>query len=303
MAPIATSTALGPIHLRTPLIAASGTVGSVWEWATVADVSAYGAAVAKSVSGEPWKGKPAPRLAPTSVGMLNGIGIQNPGIRVWQEDMSPRIGELGVPIWGSAVGESPEEFRIVAEGEEAAGVDAVEVNLSCPNLEDGSIFALQPSLSARVVEAVTASVSLPVGAKLSPASEDVVAVARACVDAGADFLTLTNTIPGLELDVNNHTPKLSGGIGGYSGPGLKPISLRCVYEVASALPTVPIVGCGGVRTGGDVVEELMAGASAVGLGTVHFAEPKAGRRILREMSQLMADLGYDTVGQVVRAAL
>ncbi len=292
-------TSVGTIELATPLIAASGTVGSVWEWATVADVSPYGAAVAKSVSPGPWQGRPPPRLAPTGVGMLNGLGIQNHGIERWVEEVAPRLGGLGVPVWGSAVGETVDDFGLVAKGLSDAGVAAIEVNLSCPNLESGDIFSFDAQMSARVVESALSGVEIPVGAKLSPNTPDIVAVAASCLDAGADFLTLTNTALGFGIEVDGRRPLLSGGVGGYSGPGLKPISLRCVYEVSRRLPDAPIIGCGGVRSGRDVVEYLMAGASAVGLGTVHLAEPKAGRRIMRELEREMKRLGVEDIGALV----
>jgi dihydroorotate dehydrogenase (NAD+) catalytic subunit len=285
MAPDRLKTRLGPIELRSPLIAASGTVGSVWEWAEVADVSPYGAAVAKSVAPVSWPGRAAPRLAPAGPGMLNGIGIQNPGIEAWAETMAPQIAGLGVPVWGSAVGETPDEFAMVAKGLVAAGVPVVEVNLSCPNLEDGRMFSLDGSRSADVMAAVASASDVPVGAKLSPNTDDIVGVAAACLEAGASFVTLTNTILGFGIDPANGRPLLSGGVGGYSGPALKAISLRCVYEVSRALPSAPIVGCGGVMTGNDVVEYLLAGASAVAIGTAHLAEPRAGRRIERELSR------------------
>jgi dihydroorotate dehydrogenase (NAD+) catalytic subunit len=278
-------TRLGPIELRSPLIAASGTVGSVWEWAEVADVSPYGAAVAKSVAPVAWAGRAAPRLAPAGPGMLNGIGIQNPGIEAWAEMMAPRIGGLGVPVWGSAVGETPDEFAMVAKGLVAAGVPVVEVNLSCPNIEDGRMFSLDGPRSAEVVAAVTSASDVPVGAKLSPNTDDIVGVAAACLEAGAIFLTLTNTILGFGIDTASARPLLSGGVGGYSGPALKAISLRCVYEVSRALPSAPIVGCGGVMKGNDVIEYLLAGASSVAIGTAHLAEPRAGKRIERELSR------------------
>jgi dihydroorotate dehydrogenase (NAD+) catalytic subunit len=293
---------LGPIELRSPLIAASGTVGSIWEWADVADVSPYGAAVAKSVAPVEWPGRPAPRLAPAGPGMLNGIGIQNPGIEAWVERMRPLIGGLGVPVWGSAVGENPDEFAMVAKGLVSAGVQVVEVNLSCPNLEDGRMFSLDGWRSAEVIAAVASTCEVPVGAKLSPNTDDIVGVATACLEAGATFLTLTNTIPGFGIDPHTARPLLSGGVGGYSGPALKAISLRCVYEVARALPGAPVVGCGGVMTGTDVVEYLLAGASAVAIGTAHLAEPRAGKRIERELSRELERRGAmvsDMVGGVV----
>jgi dihydroorotate dehydrogenase (NAD+) catalytic subunit len=295
------NTRLGPIHLRSPLIAASGTVGSVWEWADVADVDVYGAAVAKSVAPVEWPGRPAPRLAPTGPGMLNGIGIQNPGIEIWVEMMRPILSGLRVPVWGSAVGSTPEEFAQVAKGLVTAGIEVVEVNLSCPNLDDGRMFALDPERSREVIAAVVGSGDVLVGAKLSPNAEQIVAVAEACLGAGATFLTLTNTALGFGVSIEDRRPLLSGGVGGYSGPGLKPLSMRCVYEVATALPGTPIVGCGGVTTGRDVVEYLLAGASAVGLGTVHFSEPRAGARITRELAREMKRLGVSDVGELIGA--
>ncbi len=292
---------LGPLTLRTPLIAASGTVGSVVEMAGVADLTAYGAAVAKSVSPEPWSGHPAPRMAPAGIGMLNGIGIQNPGIDHWRQEHEAMLIKLPVPVWGSAVGHTVEDFARVAEGLAAAGVQAIEINLSCPNL-DGHLIALDPSLSAKVTSAVKSAVNLPVGAKLSPNSVDIASVASACADAGADWVVLTNTIWGAGIDIETRRPVLSGVIGGYSGPPLKPIALRCVIEVHRALPDLPIVGCGGVVSGADVVEYLLAGASAVGLGTVHFAEPRAGRRIMRELDRLCRRLGVGKIEDLVGKA-
>ncbi len=293
------TTTLGSLELRSPLIAASGTVGSVWEWAEVADVSTYGAAVAKSVAPVPWKGRPAPRVAPTPVGMLNGIGIQNPGIEEWAASMETRITSSQVPIWGSTVSEDVDGYARVAKGLDAAGVAAVEINLSCPNLEDGEMFSFDADRSREVVAAVSGAVSVPVGAKLSPNTPDVVAVAAACQEAGADFVVLTNTAFGFGLSLTDRRPLLSGGVGGYSGPGLKPISLRCVYEVSRALPELAIVGCGGVNSGRDVLEYLVAGASAVAAGTIHLAEPKAGSRIMKEVRSEMQRLQVSSVTELV----
>lgn len=297
--PTAIRTVLGPVELRSPLIAASGTVGSVWEWASVADVSVYGAAVAKSVSPMPWDGREAPRVAPTETGMLNGIGIQNPGIEAWSENIGPRISTLDVPLWGSAVAQEADGFALVAKGLEASGVTAIEVNLSCPNLEDGEMFSFDAARSRDVLEAVSSSTTVPVSAKLSPNTPDIVGVATTCHSAGADFLVLTNTAFGFGVSIPDRQPLLSGGVGGYSGPGLKPISLRCVYEVSRAVPEVPIVGCGGVSTGRDIVEYLMTGASAVQVGTLHLAEPRAGKRLLRELRQEMKALGVQSVSELV----
>lgn len=293
---------LGPLRLRSPLIGAAGTVGSVVDFAAVGALESYGAMTAKSVSRDPWPGRPAPRLAPAGEGMLNGIGIQNPGIAEWAAAVGPQLGGLGVDVWGSAVGGDPAEFGEVAAGLEAAGVTAVEVNLSCPNLEEGTMFALDAAASAKVVAAVRAAVTVPVGAKLSPNSEDIVTIADAVAAAGADWVVLTNTVWGAGFDLDTRKPVLSGGIGGYSGAPLKPIALRCVWEVSNALPDLPIVGCGGVRSGRDVVEYLIAGASAVALGTVHFAEPRAGRRILKEAIRLARRHDVRRLSEFVGAA-
>jgi dihydroorotate dehydrogenase (NAD+) catalytic subunit len=293
---------LGPVRLRSPLVAASGTVGSVTDFAKVGAMEAYGAAVAKSVSDEPWAGRPAPRMAPTELGMLNGIGIQNPGIDAWGEQVGRKLAKVGVPVWGSAVGHRPDGFVRSAAGLQAAGVAAVEINLSCPNLDDGSMFALDPVAAARVVREVRAAVEVPIGAKLSPNAEDIVAIAAAVADAGADWVVLTNTAWGFGIDLDTRKPLITGGVGGYSGPAVKPLALRCVWEVAQAMPEFPILGCGGVVRGTDAIEYLMAGASAVALGTVHFAEPRAARRILDEMDSWCAERGIGSLAELVGTA-
>lgn len=278
-----TTVRLGPLDLRTPLIGASGTVGSVADFIGVGAPEAYGAMVAKSVAPEPWTGRPAPRVAPAGTGMLNGIGIQNPGIDRWVAETGPELAGCEVPVWGSAVGHDPEGFALVAKGLAGAGVASVEVNLSCPNLDGHGLIAFDPDASAAVVGAVRAAVDLPIGAKLAPNAPDIVAVAGAVAAAGANWVVAGNTALGAGIDIETGRPLISGYVGGYSGPPLKPIALRCVAEIRAGHPDLPIVGCGGVSGGTDVVEYLMAGASAVEIGTVHFAEPKAGRRILDEL--------------------
>lgn len=295
------TTRLGPLTLRSPLVAASGTVGSVVDFAAVGALEHYGAAVAKSVSEDPWPGRPPPRLFPVGSGMLNGIGIQNPGITAWLAGVSPGLPAVGVPVWGSVVGKTAEEFGRVAALMGTAGVAAVEVNLSCPNLEGGVMFALDPPAAARVVATVRAATTLPVGAKLSPNSADIVAVAEAVAEEGADFVVLGNSVWGAAIDPETRRPGLSGVIGGYSGPPIKPIALRCVVEVRRALPGLPIVGGGGVRRGVDVVEFLLAGAQAVALGTVHFAEARAGRRIAAELRRFGRKHRVDRVVDLIGA--
>lgn len=295
------SVTLGPVTLRSPLIGASGTVGSVVDFAAVASLDHYGALVAKSVATEPWPGNKAPRMAPAGGGMLNSIGIQNPGVEGWISEVGSRLGGLTTSVWGSAVGHAPEEFATVAAALEAAGVAAVEVNLSCPNLDGHRLIALDPGLSGAVIEAVRSAVSVPVSAKLSPNAQDIVAVALAVQEAGADWVVLTNTAWGTAIDIETRRPRLTAYSGGYSGPPLKPIALRCVAEVARALQGLPIVGCGGVVRGADVVEYLMAGASAVEIGTVHFAEPRAARRIERELTRWCRSHDIERVADLIGA--
>lgn len=272
---------LGPLQLRTPLIAAAGTVASVVEWVPVGCPEAFGAAVAKSVSVRPWPGNPGLRLLPLGPGMLNTVGIHNPGLSRWQADIGPRLGAAPVPVWGSAVGRTPDEFAVVAAGLEEAGVEVVEVNLSCPNLGDDEMFALSAAAAGPVVHAVRQAVTVPVGAKLSPEAADIVDVAGAVAEAGADFVVLTNTARGAGWTVSGGgSAELKSG--GCSGPPLKSVGLHCVSQVRRAMASLPIVGCGGVSTGRDVADYLRAGAGAVAVGTANLAAPRAGARILNE---------------------
>lgn len=295
------TTRLGPLILRSPLVAASGTVGSVVDFAAVGALEHYGAAVAKSVSEDPWPGRPPPRLCPVGGGMLNGIGIQNPGIAAWLETVAPRLAGAGVPVWGSVVGRTAAEFARVAAAMSGCGVAAIEVNLSCPNLEGGAMFALDPGVAAEVVAAVRGATALPVGAKLSPNAADIAGVAAAVAAAGADFVVVANTVWGAAIDPETRRPALSGVIGGYSGAPIKPIALRAVLEVRRALPGLPLVGCGGVRRGRDVVEFLLAGAQAVALGTVHFADPRAGKGIARDLHRYGRRHNLERVAELVGA--
>ena len=264
-------------------------------------MAVYGAAVAKSVSPTPWEGRPPPRLAAAGEGMLTGIGIQNAGVAAWAEEVGPRLAGIETDVWGSAVGHSAEDYATVAAALDAAGVRAIEVNLSCPNLEDGGMFALQPAASADVVAAVRSVTTLPIGAKLSPNSEDVVTVASAVSEAGADWVVLGNTVWGAGFDIESRKPLLSGVVGGYSGKPIKPIALRCVWEVSRARPDIPILGTGGVASGADVVEFLLAGAAAVGVGTAHFANPRVGKRILSQLARYLAKHSFSSVGQLIGA--
>ncbi|MGZ8754634.1 MAG: dihydroorotate dehydrogenase [Acidimicrobiia bacterium] len=295
------SVILGPVALRSPLIAASGTVGSVVDFARVGALEVYGAAVAKSVSGSPWPGNPAPRLGNTGAGMLNAIGIENPGVVTWADEIGPLLKDLPVPVWGSAVGRTVGEFVDVASRLAATDVQAVEINLSCPNLAGESIWALDAEATGAVVKEVREAIDKPIGAKLSPNAQDIVSVAGAAIDSGADWLVLTNTISAAAIDIETRKPLLTLTTGGLSGPPLKPIALRCVLQVREAFPMVPIVGCGGVRSGSDVVEYLLAGASAVAIGTAHFERPRIGRKVMKQLRAYCSRTGVDRLQELIGA--
>ncbi len=298
---IDSSVALGPLLLRSPLVAASGTVGSVVDFAGVGALEVYGAAVAKSVSETPWSGNPAPRMAGAGAGMLNAIGIQNPGVEAWVEEVGPLLSGLSVPVWGSAVGKTVEEFAAVARQLANTAVVAIEINLSCPNLAGEAIWALDPDATKAVVRAVRAATGKPIGAKLSPNAQDIVAIAGSALAGGADWLVMTNTITGAAVDIETRKPRLTRTFGGYSGPPLKPIALRCVLEARAAFPSAQIVGCGGVRSAADVVEFLLAGASAVAIGTAHFERPRIGRKIMRDLQTYCQRRGIDRVADLIGA--
>jgi len=290
-------TNLGPVALATPLVAAAGTVGSVVEFSHVIDFSLYGAAVAKSVAPEPWKGRMPPRIAPTDGGMLNGIGIQNPGIDVWGTEIAPQFEGIRTPVWGSIVAHDVDGFAEVAEKMAATGVRAIEINLSCPNL-DGQPFALDPDLSALVVASVRAVTDLPLGAKLSPDAMPITPVADAAMTSGADWLVVANTVMGAAIDPETRRPLLSGLIGGYSGAAVRPITMRCVLNIARDLPEAPILACGGISDARHVIEYILAGADAVAIGTAHFAEPRVAARITKDLNKYMARHSISTLAEL-----
>jgi dihydroorotate dehydrogenase (NAD+) catalytic subunit len=233
--------------------------------------------------------------------MLNGIGIQNSGVERWSAEIGPQLASIETDVWGSAVGNDAAEFGVVAAALAHTGVTAIEVNLSCPNLESGRMFALDATAAAEVVETVRAATDLPIGAKLTPNSEDVVVIAAAVADAGADWVVLGNTVWGAGFDIETRRPLLSGIIGGYSGAPIKPIALRCVWEVSRALPGLPILGGGGISSGDDVVEFMLAGASAVGIGTAHFANPRIGGRITKQLRRYLSKHGIRSVQDLIGA--
>ena len=280
------TTTLGRLELPSPVLTASGTFGHGDEVAKLGDPARLGAVTAKSLSPEPWAGKPAPRLHMTAAGMLNAVGLQGPGIAAWLAHDLPALRATGARVIASVWGQTVEEFARAAELLEPARADlvALEVNVSCPNLHARSeMFAHDPDATRAVIAAVVGATTLPVFAKLSPNVTDLTIIARAAVDGGAEGLTLVNTVMGLLIDAETRRPVLGGGGGGLSGPAIKPVALRAVHDVTRALPNIPVIGTGGVQTGVDAVEMLLAGASAVAIGTANFREPRAPYRVLDEL--------------------
>ncbi len=301
-APVAVDTRVqvGSVQLANPIMTASGTAGHGAELAPFVDLSTLGAVVVKSLAAFEWQGNPAPRVAPVTQGMLNAVGLQGPGVTRWRHEELPELVELGATVVVSIWGRTVEEYRQAAE--QLVGVDpavvAVEVNLSCPNLEGrGSMFAHHPDRSAAVIEA-TAVCGLPRWAKLSPNTDRVVEVAGAVAEAGAEAVTLVNTVMGMSLDPHTLQPSLGNGGGGLSGRAIHPVAVRLVHDVHQALPELPIVGVGGVASGWDAVELLLVGACAVQVGTATFAEPRAPRRVLDELVDWAGRAGIDRVGEI-----
>ena len=287
--PIDLSVALGPLALESPVLTASGTFGHGAEVARLGDPARLGAVTAKSVSPEPWAGKPAPRLHMTASGMVNAVGLQGPGMDAWLAHDLPALRATGARVIASVWGHTVDDFARATEMLDGADVLAIEVNASCPNLHSaGDIWAHSARATSEVVRAVRGATALPVFAKLSPNVTDLTEIARAAVDAGADGLTLVNTVLALVIDAETRRPVLGGGGGGLSGPAIKPIALRAVRTVTRALPDVPVIGTGGVQSGVDAVEMLLAGASAVAVGTANFRDPRAPYRVLDELVEWCA---------------
>jgi dihydroorotate dehydrogenase (NAD+) catalytic subunit len=295
------STVLAGVPFPNPVFTASGCAAAGQELAPYLDVAALGAVVTKSVMLHPRAGRPTPRMAETPSGMLNSIGLQGPGIDLFLERDLPWLVEHGARAVVSIAGGSVEEYARLAGRLRGQPVTLVEVNISCPNVEDrGQVFATDPAAAGAVLAAVRRNTAggVPVFAKLSPDVTDIVAVARACVDAGADGLSLVNTLLGLAIDTSRLRPVLAGVTGGLSGPAIRPVAVRCIWQVHAAMPDIPIVGMGGVRSGVDAFELVLAGASAVCVGTAVFGDPQAPARVLTELRRVLAARG---IGRLVDA--
>ena len=282
---------------------ASGTLSNGLEARHIFDLDRLGAIVSKGTTLRPRDGNPQPRTAETPSGMLNTIGLQNVGVEALVRDVAPVWTTWRVPVIVNIAGESVDEFAALASRLDGVpGVSGIEVNVSCPNVAvGGMLFGQDPKQAAAVTSAVVRATTLPVIVKLTPNVTDIVAVARAVVEAGADALCVINTLQAMAIDVRARRPVLSTVFGGLSGPAIKPIALRAVYQVAGALD-VPIIGCGGISSGEDAIEFIMAGATAVQVGTATFANPNAPLDVLDGIERFMANAGVSDVRELIGVA-
>ncbi len=307
-------TELAPRHksgllLKNPVMTAAGTFGYGTEYARIAEVQRLGAIICKGTTFHARSGNDQLRTLETAAGMLNAIGLQNPGIHIVAKRFAPIWSKWQVPVIVNIAGDTIEEFVEVAEYLEGVeGVAGIEVNVSCPNVQQGgAVFGSSPQIVAEVTEAVRSATTLPLIVKLSPNAGDVRPTAIAAASAGADAISLINTITGMKIDLSTRRPATGNATAGLSGPAIKPIALRMVYEVASELrsshPHVPIIGIGGICTASDALEFLMAGASAIQIGTINFVNPHAGVDIIEGIEAFLRQEGVEDVQEIVGAAL
>ncbi len=300
------STRMAGVTFPNPVFTASGCAAAGQELDQFFDVSTLGGVVTKSIMLAARSGRPTPRMAETPSGMLNSIGLQGPGIEAFLDKDLAWLASRKARAVVSIAGGSVEEYaKLATKLRNNPAVTMIEVNISCPNVEDrGQVFACDPKAASAVIQAVkrNSDKAVPVFAKLSPDVTSITEIATACVDAGADGLSLINTLLGMVIDTTTLRPVLGGVTGGLSGPAIRPVAVRCVYQVRAALPDVPILGMGGIRTGLDALEFLLAGANAVSVGTTVFGDPSAPVRILRELAQALADRGFDRLEDVIGLA-
>jgi len=290
---------LGPLHLQNPVLTASGTCGYGEELADWMDLSALGALVTKTVTRKPRAGNSSPRTCETPSGMLNAIGLQNVGIERFIEEKLPFLNSLGVSLIVNIAGETVQDFAdLAAAFNNKNGVKALELNISCPNVAHGLDFATDPRQAKEVVAAVREMTTLPVIVKLSPNVTDIRPIAAAAQEGGADALSMTNTFIGMAIDIERRRPVISNLTGGLSGPAIKPLSLLAVYRCAQTVD-IPIIGIGGIRSAADAIEYLLAGASAVQVGTATFVQPDAALQVLRGIEQYMQKHGFKNVQEII----
>ena len=290
------STKIGSKRFSNPIFTASGCASSGQELSQFFPLTDLGAIVTKSIMTKPRAGRNTPRMAETPSGMLNSIGLQGPGIDAFLENDIPWLVDQKVKVIVSIAGETVEEYGVLSRRLRAvSGISAVEVNISCPNVENrGQVFACHPDTAVAVIEAVRRNIGgeLPIVAKLSPDVTDIVEIAKSVINAGVDGLALINTLLGMVIDVNSMKPKLAGKTGGLSGPAIRPVAVRAIYQVHQAFPNIPIVGMGGVSTGRDALELILAGASAVSIGTASFGNPNAAMLVKNQLSDLLLERGF-----------
>lgn len=290
---------LAGISMKNPLMTASGTFGFGEEFADFIDLSEVGAIVVKGITREPRKGNPGRRMAETPSGMLNCIGLQNPGVDVFLRDTLPRIRRYGAPIIANINGNLVEDYAFLAEALDDSGVAGLEVNISCPNTKHGSMaFGVVPETAAEVTAEVRKRTKLPVIVKLSPNVTDITEIAKAVEAAGADAVSLINTLVGMAIDTQSWRPVLGNVVGGLSGPAVKPIALRMVWQTARAVK-IPVVGMGGICTAKDAVEFFLAGAQAVAIGAANFVNPCSMQEVAAGVEEYLKSRGLSHVSQLV----
>ena len=301
--PVDMSTTLGNAWFPSPIFTASGCASSGKELAQFFPLNSIGAVVTKSVMSKPRHGRPTPRMAETPSGMLNSIGLQGPGIDAFLANDVPWLLEQKARVIVSIAGETIEEYSTLARKlRSVSGLSAVEVNISCPNVENrGLVFACDPDASRRAIDGVRKTIGgeLPIIAKLSPDVTNLPEIARGVVEAGADALALINTVLGMVINLDTMKPHLGGKTGGLSGPAIRPVAVRAIYQVHAALPSTPILGMGGVSSGRDALELILAGASGVSIGTASFGNPTALIKIQNELRDLLAARGFATLKDAV----
>lgn len=286
------------ISMKNPVIAASGTFGFGLEYKDYMDLGEVGAISLKGLSDEPWSGNQGVRVAETPSGMLNCIGLENPGVEYFKAHYLPELRSYDVPLIANIVGKTEEEYGAVAEALSVPGIAAFEMNISCPNVKNGSLaFGTHPETAAEVTRIVKQHTDLPVMVKLSPNVTDIVSIARAVEEAGADAISVINTLLGIAIDLRTRRPVLGNVTGGLSGPAVKPVALRMVWQVSRAVH-IPVCGLGGIMTGTDAVEFMVAGASTVQVGTATIASPDAIPRITKELAAWCEANGIDQVSDL-----
>lgn len=291
---------IGALQLNNPVLTASGTFGYAAEFASLVDLKRLGGVVVKGISLKPRPGNPPPRIVETPCGMLNAIGLENVGVERFLAEKMPFLRDCGSRVIVNILGDTAEEYALLAEQlSQAPGIDALEVNISCPNVKKGGVaFGTVPEMAAEVTRAVRLVSRIPVIVKLSPNVTDIVTMARAVEEAGADALSLINTLIGMAVDVRTRKPKLANVIGGLSGPAIKPVALRMVWQVARAV-SIPVIGIGGISKAEDAIEFLLAGASAIQVGTANFIQPATAEQIIDGLSAYLREQGESSVKNII----